>query len=492
MFEASNPATTSQLVHKPGGTGALGTFATWPLGVAKYGFQAVQVYLENHHGIVSALVANGVSSGNDATPLAYNHMAGQFWVMPDAANAWAAIFLSVQSDAVGTVGGWINYRSSQPTPESTGAEILGLYYDGSIMPDHMPGNVFLEASADDMFNGSVTLPTNPNIVAFDWPIGLLNGGEGEPPPGIEHINRMYFTVTHACAQAWNAEISQPTGTPIPLSDQSRNGMITGATIFAVEYDANGDITTVEVLADHVSLGLSSTEDVDALAVGQPTQVNSLPLETYHPVDTAKLAIFFSLQPGLSAVSEEPLHVSAVVQDPQGPVRVRKPLRRKEGASITDGSKVLGSDNIDAICHFDPELGQGRSSLFGMPGLSEPLPPIGFSMSRNEVVVPNTVVVVASGWPATGEANSAMFLMTTIEPAHFTQLPSEWELCSPGNGETQCVSPVVEFLGVRVPGQATIEFTRSMPAGIGPLSAVIVQIPVGSMTKHYSMTLEIDP
>jgi len=288
---------------------------------------------------------------------------GLDWVISDAdgripaartqatAWSWAAVLFSVSASTVGIVSQHDTILRERSSPGGAGGDVFSLTIKGSLIPGTsvpLPENrVELAVDSPEI---SVYRPGQlSEIDGYDL-FGVLYLYDGLrpflPPPAV------YFSLTRA-----SMSTSGPLWGVAP-ADWS------GATVFRAVWDETSRTwSTPKVYRSPASLGLASTDDVDALAV-----------DTIHLFDHGgEEYILFSLVPGPS-VPPLGTGVSFARSGAEG----SRPYRYSDQPGGTIDEAIGRGVNVDAICSLDPGrdwLLEGR--VFAVPTLRHAaFPPTG--------------------------------------------------------------------------------------------------------------------
>jgi len=464
----AGPHTRKSIVRKPAGIpAALSTYAgSGSTAVPEYTDTAINTWLNAQPG-VSGVEAemDAVSSGNGFAPLV--GYAGTSAPVPvnarvnpaAAAQSWAGIYVSF---AAGSLAG--PFEESQlynayihGLGASGGSEVLGYVLDGSRTNARLVGEVFLEhsnASGDFLSGGSVPASPTMDMVAMDAAIAdVVNGGGVLQPSIAEVTNKLYFSITPACAISWNQS---------PALRSALNGgkFVSASTIFVATF-SNGAVDDIEVHLSHEEVAGENAPyaNLDALSV-----VN------YHPSGTATpLYCIVSFEGGGMGAQ-----IQALFPYGQGPSE-RRPLQTIFGVSL-DLIFAVATGDIDALCVRDPE---GATNIplthadayddyvtTERMGLSVARPPAGFTTPGGNPPIPLECTV--SGW-GTGGSTAPTFVFLVAQSAGWVPVGPTL----PNGGWIGTSMPVVFGPFPRAAGQEVLT------AQITQLSGQTVKIQAGS-------------
>lgn len=291
---------------------------------------------------VPVLAIDAMSTGNDLLPLVYDPSNNTFRISSASTDGWAALLLTLEPDGQPLYAG---------APASVdGATVFGYYFANPSFPDQLQQSVYHELLRSDFAPGTPSLLPSANIDSLDVAMGLIHSNRGAIDPGVvTSVDRLYFSLTNACAVALEQCQAVANPTSIPFD---------GATIFEAHFDlSTRSVSLVEVHSKQ--LGLRDVE-IDALAMAQvraasTTQVGEVPL----PIGSTMFVI--SAEAGQLA---EELMVAAwpvgtITQDP-----VVGPMRTDRGNRLVGGGGVLHG-KVKSLCAKDPEISHGAAS-FGVP------------------------------------------------------------------------------------------------------------------------------
>ncbi|MEO6597885.1 MAG: hypothetical protein ABIP94_24345 [Planctomycetota bacterium] len=313
---------------------------------------------------------------------------GLDWVLADAAGVavvppgqWGAITFSVRRTTLGALGSLI--ASEVARPDGAAGDIFAYVLPGSSLPPAFVGIPFRaqDSTETSIFVGGV----KGNIDAHDVYISLLYLENPQlavlpPPPTI------YFSVTTATAPM------------IPMVWTSVPSLRSGATVFSTSWSP-GTLawSTPSVALTPASLGILSSEDLDALAL-----------------DLLRGRVLFSTDPASPPPSGPR---NAILYSTLGS-GANSVYRLPGGTPISIAIGLgLGPDDVDGICSLDPGSAALPSQIrlpFMMGTIEQPLP-LGLPTDLQAVAwrrldaPTNTEYAVSwmTGWPAPGTPQTSL-------------------------------------------------------------------------------------
>lgn len=321
------------------------------------------------------------STGNDLMPRFLVTSTGN-GCYPDITGRWMVINASVANSAVGLPGGFVEQRrlgalGNRLTP---GSDISSYYFAGSTgITGSLVNRNFLEQPAESIaFPGS----SSADIDALDWGLGVTAHAQvANPLIFFPNENEFYFSIADECALVLNAQCSSQ------FAFDQATGVMVAADAAAV-YRATWDPVSMawgdpEVYRSAADLGLTSKDDLDALAVNA---LNGVTVYSTQPT------------PGRSQLLAD--------NGPSGPALTgnTRTIRIKDGGpKVTRKIKVIDeSDDIDAVCISDPEdgvFGKYLGTAVSEPGTKGPDVRMGISVTRRFDKTQNQdlLLVQVSGW-----------------------------------------------------------------------------------------------
>ncbi|MEC7582673.1 MAG: hypothetical protein VYE77_00010 [Planctomycetota bacterium] len=339
----SLPGMGGGIYFKMGGDQSSPPFALPPdLVVPDYNLQSMfsQISTVDGRALYSLIDIDAMSSGNDKIPVNTNNE-----VDPNLLGGWVAMALSVSPGSVGQVGSPVRSRSITSTGAS--ADSFSFFFDGSgpVIGPALDGETMLEQTAQHM-GFDATTPLDIDASDFFLPVIIMNpsqiGG-----PFLTQFREFYFSVTPASAVEINLSFPGLFGAPLHAADILRMDWLAGL----------NEWSDPVMYRSGAQLGLSTAPAQDNVnALMYDSQTNTLIFSTDEPSQPR-----FLVQRNLAVGSQ--------------------PLLRLGGDSIPEGIKIQGSDDIDALCGFDPHNGH-FSAWFASPGsLAPPGQEFGLSITR---------------------------------------------------------------------------------------------------------------
>lgn len=324
-------------------------------------------------GQASYFDLDAMSTGNDLIPVNEEGM-----IVPDENNGWVAITFSVTTATTDVAGTIVNLRSQMPQP-SHGADLFGYFLldsntDPSTLgvPAELVGRAFLQQGVE---HSAIATPAEmdghdafmPYVAAGVIPddLGLLRT-----------VDRFFFSVTQLSATAINQA-----RTPGSVLANWFPQPVSAATVYGMHWTSSG-WSAPYVLRSASSLDLDPEEDIDALAVDYTNEDGIVVL--FSTTTTTRPQLLLAL----------PNSGGSEARTPIGPV------------------KLVAEGDVDAICTYDPESGEGFNPYIAFPyavaGFS---PKIGLSAAGDGLAYQ----VIASGWsgPKTAGAMSLYMLVGGI-------------------------------------------------------------------------------
>jgi len=208
---------------------------------------------------------------------------------------------------------------------------------------------------------------------------------------------------------WNTKIPSLVGS-LP--------MFTGATIFEAKYGPLGEVTDIWVDKQHTQLGLSASDDIDALAIGKSMPPAGPMTTTMTALSSSARQYVFSLNAPNASTTEQ-LMVHATISG-QGPATEK--LRTETGNPLVGPTGTLGGD-VKGACGKDPEaltlssgLGVPDNSLSNAPVMSLSLHAQKSLVQPTDVTPPPPYGVdsfdltgVLSGWGTAQQHDALVFV-----------------------------------------------------------------------------------
>lgn len=309
-------------------------------GVPDYSSKAITTYLENLTSTTITIEIDAMSSGNDLLPLIYVPgspvgSVGSFRVaVSTPGSAWATLSLVRQVPG-----------------QSVGSEVLGYYFENSYFPGQLRNSVVREAVRTDFLPVGFD-PVGSDIAALDYAMGQINASNGRPEAAvIECVNRLYFSVTPACAAAIDALNLFP-------------HPVDAATILRADYSSSGEVTSL----NWVDRPAGPAElDIDALgaAVVRSPALPTVPGTVQLEANSTMFLLSFTASTVAAPHNHEELLVYAAPDySPSGlDAKVLAPLRWSNGLAMIGTEQIPGQ--VTAICTRDPDQHIGARS-FGVP------------------------------------------------------------------------------------------------------------------------------
>ena len=299
------------------------------------------------------------------------------------------------------VGRWLGLTASvtgsSPLPshpllsQGDGSDLFSYFFvDSQGVAASLPGALHIEQTAAQMM-----LPGGADISAFDFQLGMLMAN---PDDALSNFapseDELYFSVTPSWASFYTLVAS---GTSFPKfaadmgAPNNRVYLPHPGVIYRSVWDSSvtpGSWSVPVVYRDHTDLGITATENVDAIAVDHLTNI-----------------VIFSTD---KLTTQDQL----LLQHPTLLPGDHLPLYDTDGSLVSTKMGLTTEDDIDGLCGKDPEISTfvaGRAagtprperftSLFGlMPSFNGFETPIGFSIARDN---PNGASVVTNRLQITG-------------------------------------------------------------------------------------------
>jgi hypothetical protein len=246
------------------------------------------------------------------------------------AGDWGAISFSVTRGTLGAANTRI--AAEVASADGAAADLFAYVIPGSALPPDLVGVTF---RAQDSTEVNAFVPGQKgNITAHDIFLSLLFRENPQLVPTLP-LKSVFFTVTTAAAQS-------------PLLAAWWNGTLpSGATILRTDWNGSNWTTPVPFLLP-ADLGLTSAEDVDALAV-----------------DVMRGRVLFSTtrQPGLP--QHDPLLFARVGTQGNAIYHLPPSPLWPNGQPVSDAIGLAGGggpDDVDGICSLDPSGGGGPTGL----------------------------------------------------------------------------------------------------------------------------------
>ncbi len=362
----------------PGGTGKIqfadiGIDGVLPPAPASPGMPNFATYLGG-----AAVDVDALSLGWDWV---LSNAVGEADVAPDQ---WGAITFSVRRTTLGAPGSLI--ASEVGKPDGAAGDVFAYVLPGSNLPAAFVGIPFRaqDSTESSIFVGGV----KGNIDAHDLYIALLYLENPQlaatmPPPTV------YFSVTAATAPM------------IPAAWTSIPALRSGATVFATSWNPGMSVwSTPSVALAPAALGITSTEDLDALAL-----------------DLIHGRVLFSTDPSLPPPTgpRNPILFSMLGSG------VNYVYRLPSGTPISvEVGLGLLPDDVDGICALDPG-GPSQPSQIRLPFMLGTIAPallpglptqLQATAWRHLDVATNTEYAVSwmTGWPPPGTPQSSLAIV----------------------------------------------------------------------------------
>jgi len=312
------------------------------------------------------------------------------------AGGWVAAALSTRSSAQGLPGSWVASRRAAAA-SGRGADLLSYYFTGSTgIGSAFANQVLLEQSSEHMgFDPQETVEMD----AFDAFAAALMANRGAPGGILFNTGgTLYFSVTRASRDAiLDFESSNPPPTGEGFFE---NGAESGATVFQLIRDGNGWSWPPALHHQPGDLGLSDEDDLDAFGY-----------------DSSRSVSIFSTrfeggqnEPASQLMGKHPNNTETRIlqrQDPSSP----------GGRSwVTRGAGLRDTDDVDAVCVFDPEHGSSYSAFFGSPVEVTDLRTMGLAFHRSRLLSPvsstqdtHLGALQVTGWGNATPSNGVMYI-----------------------------------------------------------------------------------
>ncbi|MCA8963650.1 MAG: hypothetical protein KDC48_02125 [Planctomycetes bacterium] len=342
-------------------------------------------------------------------------------------NGWGVFSFSFRDGAVGQPGS----RLAQEPAADRGAAVFSWILPGSALPAPLLGVV---ERSHSRFELGLPAAGAADVDQLDVPLALGRDQQGliATEPGFGGLlplrPAIYFTVANSSLQAVPTSWWASPGVPMLRS---------GATIFrTLQSPASGQWSQPQVWKHFFELGLSQSEDIDALALDDSSEL-----------------IIFSL---VGNARDQLLFV-----DPNTDVATPQPVVKQDQTPVSQAVGSGGGDDIDAVCTLDPAVRGGLyfpddfGTSCGTPRqpFQPALYPVGANASafrrfENGVSSFDTWVL---GWPSpTGRGPGWAVLLITIGDTTTPAITASIQLRNPGSS---------------VPGDPRL-FTQSIPAPWG--------------------------
>jgi len=420
--------------------------------------------LFSQQNLASVIEINAQSTGNDLIPGLLNHpnKPGCYPNLGTCSGGlggnWMAINVSFNNDAMGRADSLIRARrnNTEGLRKTPGSDIYSHYFLQSCgIAEALINRTMLEQAAEQ-----ISYPGDEDIDGLDFALGVqAYAQQTSPLLFFPAYGKFYFSLAPSCIVDVNSAVTNQ----FALDQQGGWQPADQTTIYVVEWDqSNGVWMLPEVYLAPSVLGLDKgVDDVDALAVNE-TGVGSngtvIFSTAYRPGDPASQLQGYDPNSGASGT-----------------------LRNSNGRKITRRLGAIDdTDDIDAICIFDPEAGMLGTHM-GVPTrlFKSSKQFMGMSVTRGQVgSSQDNLIVQVSGWGAASPTDSSVELMIAVG-MHPGQPLSNVNWYSLGK---QSRSHKADF----------VEWIFPIPAGLTLNNAALVaELAVGSTVIEHSVISQFD-